>query len=249
MWHSRLVLQGLSWRIPCIHTQAGMAVLKYFISPVDFIPGLTTFIVVCGMVSPLGNTGNSAQNNVKSLQSNHHLPFFVQLKNDRLGTDRTLWALLLMELSLIKWSLAKSLNLHIKEIIYRILQKHSKRLKSAHFCSGSPFTPKRHMLSFWLQSLLLLLFLLFLIFLLFPSTRTSRAFSLRGHLSRKHLTVTHLMLRLVACFLEPYPTYSIHPPSLPPSLYTIGSFCDSFPLTSLTTKSQEGRIFSTLPVL
>lgn len=67
-----------------------MAVLKYFISPVDFIPGLTTFIVVCGMVSPLGNTGNSAQNNVKSLQSNHHLPFFVQLKNDRLGTDRTL---------------------------------------------------------------------------------------------------------------------------------------------------------------
>lgn len=37
-----------------------------------------------------------------------------------------------------------SLNLHIKEIIYRILQKHSKRLKFAHFCSGSPFAPKRH---------------------------------------------------------------------------------------------------------
>lgn len=58
-----------------------MAVLKYLISPVGFIPGLSTFIVVCGMVSLLGNKGISAQNNVKSLQSiNHHLPFFVQLK-------------------------------------------------------------------------------------------------------------------------------------------------------------------------
>lgn len=28
--------------------------------------------------------------------------------------------------------------------MYRILQKHSKRLKFAHFCSGSPFIPKRH---------------------------------------------------------------------------------------------------------
>lgn len=75
--------------------------------------------------------------------------------------------------------------------MYRILQKHSKSLKFAHFCSGNPFTPKHHsMLSFQLQSLLLLLFLFLLIFLLFPSARTSRAFSLRCHLLGKHLRAT-----------------------------------------------------------
>lgn len=98
--------------------------------------------------------------------------------------------------------------------MYRILQKHSKSLKFAHFCSGNPFTPKHHsMLSFQLQSLLLLLFLFLLIFLLFPSARTSRAFSLRCHLLGKHLRADSLFLDelkhegALSCLLHPpFPT-------------------------------------------
>lgn len=72
----------------CIHR----LVQQYSANRKYLIPNMVSFQVpdnlhCCEMVSPLENTATSVQNNVFIMIEKSFPPFYVQLENDRLGTE------------------------------------------------------------------------------------------------------------------------------------------------------------------